>query len=66
MRRIRLVLRQAAFTKMQGVMNERAKYDERVKRGEVPPEEARDREMAQRGMKFATVPLDGRGFMMQT
>ena len=27
----------AAFAKMQGVMNERAKYDERVKRGEVPP-----------------------------
>ena len=49
----------AAFAKMQGVMNERAKYDERVKRGEVPPEEARDREMAQRGMKFATVPLEG-------
>ena len=49
----------AAFAKMQGVMNERAKYDERVKRGEVPSEEARDREMAQRGMRFATVPLDG-------
>jgi hypothetical protein len=49
----------AAFAKMQGVMNERAKYDERVKRGEVPPEEARDREMAQRGMKFAAVPLEG-------
>ena len=49
----------AAFAKMQGVMNERAKYDERVKRGEVPPEEARDREMAQRGMKFAVVPLEG-------
>ncbi len=49
----------AAFLKMQGVMNERAKYDERVKRGEVPPEEARNREMGQRGMKFATVPLEG-------
>jgi hypothetical protein len=49
----------AAFAKMQGVMNERAKYEERVKRGEVPPEEARDREMAQRGMKFAAVPLEG-------
>jgi hypothetical protein len=49
----------AAFVKMQGVMNERAKYDERVKRGEVPPEEAREREMAQRSMKFATVPLEG-------
>jgi hypothetical protein len=49
----------AAFSKMQGVMNERAKYDERVKRGEVAPEEARDREMAQRGMKFAVVPLEG-------
>ncbi len=49
----------AAFAKMQGVMNERAKYDERVKRGEVPSEEARDREMAQRGMKFAVVPLEG-------
>jgi hypothetical protein len=49
----------AAFMKMQGVMNERAKYDERVKRGEVPAEEARDREMAQRGMKFAAVPLEG-------
>jgi hypothetical protein len=49
----------AAFSKMQGVMNERAKYDERVKRGEVPPEEARNREMAQRGMQFAVVPLEG-------
>jgi hypothetical protein len=49
----------AAFAKMQGVMNERAKYDERVKRGEVAPEEARDREMAQRGIKFAIVPLEG-------
>jgi hypothetical protein len=49
----------AAFAKMQGVMNERAKYDERVKRGEVAPQEARDREMAQRGMKFAVVPLEG-------
>ncbi len=49
----------AAFSKMQGVMNERAKYDERVKRGEVPPEEARDREMAQRGTEIATVPLEG-------
>jgi hypothetical protein len=49
----------AAFAKMQGVMNERAKYDERVKRGEVAPEEARDREMAQRGIKFASVPLEG-------
>lgn len=49
----------AAFAKMQGVMNERAKYDERVKRGEVPPEEARDREMAQRSMHFAAVPLEG-------
>ena len=49
----------AAFSKMQGVMNERAKYDERVKRGDVPPEEARDREMAQRGQLFAKVPLQG-------
>ncbi len=49
----------AAFAKMQGVMNERAKYDERVKRGDVPPEEARDREMAQRGMRFAAVPIEG-------
>ncbi len=49
----------AAFTRMQGVMNERAKYDERVKRGEVPPEEARDREMVQRGQQFAKVPLEG-------
>ncbi|HEY5349745.1 MAG TPA: hypothetical protein VIJ64_08425 [Candidatus Lustribacter sp.] len=49
----------AAFAKMQDVENERAKYDERVKRGEVPPEEARDREMAQRGMTFAAVPLEG-------
>ena len=48
----------AAFIKMQGVMNERAKYDERVKRGEVKPEEARDREMAQRKMTFAVPPLD--------
>lgn len=49
----------AAFAKMQAVMNDRAKYDERVKRGEVPPEEARDREMAQNGTKFAAVPLEG-------
>jgi hypothetical protein len=49
----------AAFAKMQGVMNERAKYDERVKRGDVPPEEARDREMAQRSMRFAALPLEG-------
>jgi hypothetical protein len=49
----------AAFSKMQGVMNERAKYEERVKRGEVPSEEARDRDMGQRGMKFAVVPLEG-------
>jgi hypothetical protein len=49
----------AAFTRMQAVMNERATYDERVKRGEVSPEEARDREMMQRGQQFATVPLEG-------
>lgn len=49
----------AAFTKMQAVMNERAKYEERVKRGEVPATEARDREMAQRGIRFAVVPLEG-------
>jgi len=49
----------AAFAKMQGVMNERAKYEERVKKGEVPPHEARDREMAQRGIRFAAVPLEG-------
>ena len=49
----------SAFTKMQGAMNERAKYDERVKRGDVPPHEARDREMAQRGQSFARVPLQG-------
>ncbi len=49
----------AAFSRMQGVMNERAKYEERVKRGEVPPEEARDRDMAQRGWRFARVPLEG-------
>jgi hypothetical protein len=48
-----------AFAKLQGVMNERAKYDERVKRGEVPPHEARDRDMAQRGQSFATLPLQG-------
>ena len=47
----------AAFGKMQGVMNERAKFDERVKRGDIVPEEARDRDMAQRGRQFATVPL---------
>jgi hypothetical protein len=49
----------ASFARMQSVMNARAKYEERVKRGEVPPEEARDRDMAQRGQKFATVPLGG-------
>lgn len=49
----------AAFTKMQAVMNERAKYEERVKKGEVAPDEARDREMSQRAMTFATVPLEG-------
>ena len=48
----------AAFAKMQVVMNERAKYDERVKRGEVPPEEARDREMEQRKLQFVSVPLE--------
>ena len=48
----------AAFAKMQAVMNERAKYDERVKRGEVPPDEARDRDMAQRNWQFAAVPLE--------
>ena len=49
----------AAFAKMQSVMNERAKYEERVKKGEVPADEARDREMAQRGITFAVVPLEG-------
>jgi len=49
----------SAFTKMQSVMNDRAKYDERVKRGEVPPEEARDRDMRQRGLTFAAVPING-------
>jgi len=48
----------ASFQKMQAVMNERAKYEERVKRGEVPPDEARDREMSANGMSFATVPLE--------
>jgi hypothetical protein len=48
----------AAFAKMQAVMNERAKYDERVKRGEVPPEEARDREMEQSKLQYVTVPLE--------
>ncbi len=48
-----------AFAKMQGVMNERAKYDERVKRGEVAPDEARDRDMSRRGMAFAAVPMHG-------
>jgi hypothetical protein len=48
-----------AFAKLQGVMNERAKYEQRVKRGEVPPQEARDRDMAQRGQSFATVPVQG-------
>ncbi len=46
-----------AFAKMQSVMNDRAKFDERAKRGVVAPEEARDREMAQRGLQFAAVPL---------
>jgi hypothetical protein len=49
----------SAFAKMQNVMNDRAKYEERVKRGDVPPEEARNREMAQRGQTFAVVPLQG-------
>jgi hypothetical protein len=49
----------SSFAKMQSVMNDRAKYEERVKRGEVPPEEARDREMKQRGQAFAVVPLQG-------
>lgn len=49
----------AAFQKMQSVMNERAKYDERVKRGEVTPEEARDREIAERNIAWAAVPLEG-------
>jgi len=49
----------SAFAKMQSVMNERAKYEERVKRGEVPPDEARNREMTRRGQTFAVVPLQG-------
>jgi hypothetical protein len=48
----------AAFAKMQAVMNERAKYDERVQRGEVPPDEARDRDMAQHNWTWAQVPLE--------
>jgi hypothetical protein len=48
----------AAFQKMQNAMNERAKYEERVKRGEVPPEEARDRDMATNNTPFAAVPLE--------
>jgi len=48
----------ASFQKMQAVMNERAKYEERVKRGEVPPEEARDRDMVANNTPFATVPLE--------
>ena len=46
-----------AFAKMQTVLAERAKFDERVKRGDIAPEEARNREMAQRGQTFAAVPL---------
>jgi hypothetical protein len=49
----------AAFQKMQSVMNERAKYEERVKRGEVPAEEIRDREMAEKNLGYASVPLEG-------
>lgn len=49
----------AAFARMQSVMNERAKWDEKVSRGEVSPQEARDREMQRRGISFAQIPMVG-------
>ncbi len=48
-----------AYARLQAAQADRAAFDERVKRGEVTPEEARDREMQQRGQTFATVPLSG-------
>jgi hypothetical protein len=50
---------QAAFLKAQAVMDRREAYQLRVERGEVPPEEARDRDMAARGQRFACAPMHG-------
>ncbi len=52
-------MNQRAFDDMQRVLRDRAAYDERVARGEVPPAEARDREMSQRRQRFARVPMLG-------
>jgi hypothetical protein len=47
----------AAFVKVQAMHAERARYNELVLSGVIPPQQARDRDMAERGMLFAFAPL---------
>jgi hypothetical protein len=47
----------ATFVKMQAMNAERARYSELVRTGAIPPQQARDRDMAERGRLFAFAPL---------
>ena len=47
----------AAFVKMQAMHAERVRYNALVASGAIPPQQARDRDMAERGMLFAFAPL---------
>jgi hypothetical protein len=49
----------AAYAKMQAAQTQRVEYDERVLQGAVAPDQARDRDMEERGMTFASVPMNG-------
>jgi hypothetical protein len=44
---------------MQAAQTQRVEYDERVLQGAVAPDQARDRDMEERGMTFASVPMNG-------
>jgi hypothetical protein len=44
---------------MRAAQTQRVAYDERVLLGAVAPDQARDRDMEERGMTFASVPLNG-------
>ncbi len=48
-----------AFEAKQAVERRRAADAERIRSGEVSPEDARDRDMAQRRQRFARVPMQG-------
>jgi len=47
----------AAFQKLQAANTERAYHDERIHTGRIPPQEARNEDMARHGWAFASAPL---------